>query len=91
MKFTLISARRYYADMSWGGEDYVVLDRKGQLVGRIILHAQRPKDRRWLWAITAPKQPPSVHNQGYSATREHAMADFNAQWVALAIGLQYHP
>jgi hypothetical protein len=30
--------------------------------------------------ITAREIPPSVHNHGYSATREQAMADFKKQW-----------
>jgi len=28
------------------------------------------------WTITAGEMPPSVHNHGYSATREQAMKDF---------------
>jgi hypothetical protein len=27
--------------------------------------------------------PPSVHNCGYSASREQAMTDFKARWLAL--------
>jgi hypothetical protein len=29
---------------------------------------------------TAREIPPSIHNRGYSATREQAMADFKKQW-----------
>jgi hypothetical protein len=28
------------------------------------------------------EKPPSVYNKGYSATREQAMADFKARWLA---------
>jgi hypothetical protein len=37
-------------------------------------------DRRWFWTTTArvPQQP---HDRGYAASRELAMADFEAQWV----------
>jgi len=31
--------------------------------------------------ITAREMPPSVHNHGYSANREQAMADFKARWL----------
>jgi hypothetical protein len=36
----------------------------------------------WFWTITAVEFPPSVYNKGYSATREQAMADFKARWLA---------
>jgi hypothetical protein len=34
------------------------------------------------WTITALEIPLSVHNHGYSATREQAMKDFKARWTA---------
>ena len=83
MKITLISARRYHADMSRGDEDYVVLDDKGQLVGHIILYPQARKERPWLWTITTREYPPTIHSRGYSATREEAMADFKKQWLTV--------
>jgi hypothetical protein len=36
----------------------------------------------WFWTITAMERPPSVYNKGYSATREQAMVDFKARWLA---------
>jgi hypothetical protein len=51
-------------------DDYDVRDSHGKVVGRIIRHPQAPKDLPWFWTITAREIPPSVHNRGYSATRE---------------------
>jgi len=64
----------------WSDNDYVVLD-GGKVVGRIMLHPQAPQGQPWFWTITELKFPPSVHNHGYSATREQAMADFRARWL----------
>ena len=63
--------------------DYVVLD-GGRVIGRIMLHPQAPEGEPWFWSITANDFPPSVYNKGYSATREQAMADFKARWLAQA-------
>ena len=59
-------------------DDYVVLD-ADQVVGRVMLW---PEGRSWFWSITARFYPPGVHSRGISATREQAMTDFNAEWVA---------
>jgi hypothetical protein len=47
-----------------------------------MLHQQAPKDQPWFWTITAREIPPSIHNRGYSTTREQAMAEFKARWLA---------
>jgi hypothetical protein len=76
------------AGHSVGGEysndDYFV-NRRGYnvTVGFIKLDPQAPKDQPWFWTIVAPDIRPSVHNRGYSATREQPMADFKARWLAV--------
>ena len=64
-----------------GGNDYTVLD-GDRSIGRIFLSPTAPPDRNWMWTITARDYPPTIHSRGYSATREQAMADFKAQWLA---------
>jgi len=49
---------------------------------RIMLHPQAPKDQPWFWTITAREQPPSLCNRGNSASREQAMVEFKARWLA---------
>jgi len=61
--------------------DYVVLD-GGRVIGRIMLHPQAPDGHPWFWTITDPDIRPSLDKRGYSATRELAMADFKARWLA---------
>jgi hypothetical protein len=61
--------------------DYVVLD-GGRVIGRLMLHPQAPEGHPWFWGITAMEKPRSVYNKGYAATREQAMADFKARWLA---------
>jgi hypothetical protein len=78
MALTLASTKRYCG--LGDKDDHVVLD-GGRVIGRIFLSPQSPPDRNWMWTITAVEFPPSIHNRGYSATREYAMADFKARWV----------
>ena len=81
-QFVLIKASKSRGGV-WSDVDYIVRDRaRNVVVGRIVFHPQAPKDRPWRWTITAREIPPSVHNDGYSATREQAMKDFKARWLA---------
>jgi hypothetical protein len=75
----LATARKYFGFGSF--DDYVVLG-GGRVIGRIMRHPQGPEGQPWFWTITAVNHPPSVYNKGYSATRELAMADFKARWLA---------
>jgi hypothetical protein len=80
--FVLVKASKSLGG-AWSDDDYIVRDRaRNVVVGRIMLHPQAPKGQPWLWTITAREIPESVHNRGYSATREQAMIDFKARWLA---------
>jgi hypothetical protein len=48
----------------------------------MFLSPQATQGRPWLWTITARDYPRSIHNRGYSATREQAMADFKTRCLA---------
>jgi hypothetical protein len=75
--FPLASTKRYFG---FGDkDDHVVLD-GGRVVGRIFLTPQSPSERSWMWTITAPEYPRSIHTRGYSATREQAMGNFKSRW-----------
>lgn len=80
-QFVLIKASKSRGGV-WSDDDYYVRDRAHNVVGRIMLHPQAPKDWPWFWTITAREISPSVHNRGYSTTREQAMTDFKARWLA---------
>jgi hypothetical protein len=80
-QLTLATTRRYFG--FGNSNDYVVLN-SCRVIGRIMLHPQGPEGQPWFWSITAIDFPPSVYNKGYSATREQAMADFKARWLAQA-------
>ena len=74
----LAPTRKYFG--IGDANDFAVLD-GGRVIGRIFLSPQGPEGRRRFWTITALEAPPSVHNHGYSAVREEAMAEFKARWL----------
>ena len=81
---TLIRANKSRGGGHWSDDDYDVYA-SGRVIGRIMLHPQAPKDQPWFWTITAREAKPSTANHGYAATREQAMADFKARWLATTV------
>ena len=71
----------YYGEPSRGENDYVVLDGKGRVIGRIFMQPQAREDRPWFWTMTAPETVTTTDNRGYSATPEEAMVAFKARWA----------
>ena len=64
----------------WSDYEYDVFD-GDQCVGRIILTHETPEGRPWLWMTS--RVPQSMDDHGYAASRERAMATFEARWDAL--------
>jgi hypothetical protein len=63
----------------WSDDDYDVFH-SDRHVGRILLYPQAPQGQPWLWTITA-QVPQYLHDRGYAASREQAMADFKVRWT----------
>jgi hypothetical protein len=65
----------------WSPDDFDVRlgDAGGKVIGRIFRAPQSPQDRPWFWTITE-RVPQWPTQRGYAATREDAMADFEAAW-----------
>ncbi|MGA7664990.1 MAG: hypothetical protein WBW13_09110 [Pseudolabrys sp.] len=80
----LVRANKSRGGDWWSRDDYDVCD-GNRVIGRIMLHPQAPKDQPWFWTITAREAKPSVYNKGYAASREQAMADFKARWLATTV------
>ena len=80
--FTLVHANKSRGGGFWSDDDYDVRDEGNQVIGRIVLHPQAPKDQPRFWTITAREAKPSIHNKGYAASREQTMADFKMRWMS---------
>ena len=75
---TLKRASKSRPSGTWSDDDYDVFDGE-QHIGRIMLHPQAPLGEPWFWTITA-RVPNTMHDRGYAATREAAMANLKARW-----------
>ena len=52
-------------------------------VGHIMRTQKSPPGKPWFWTIFVSDRHSSTVDRGYAATREQAMADFEAQWLRL--------
>jgi hypothetical protein len=52
-------------------------------VGHIMRTQKSPPGTPWFWTIFVSDRHNSTVDRGYAATREQAMADFEAQWLRL--------
>ena len=52
-------------------------------VGHIMRTQKSPPGKPWFWTIFVSDRHNSTVDRGYAATREQAMADFEAQWLRL--------
>ena len=62
----------------WDDDDYNVFDGERH-IGRILWTHAASRKTPWFWTITA-RVPNSMHDRGYAASREQAMAAFKAAW-----------
>ena len=54
-------------------------------IGHIMRTQKSPEGKPWFWTIFAGAAPGMVCDRGYAATREQALADFEAEWLRLSV------
>jgi hypothetical protein len=52
-------------------------------VGHIMRTHKSPPGKPWFWTIFVSDRHSNTVDRGYAVTREQAMADFEAPWLAL--------
>ena len=85
IRLVLVSARKSRGTDYWDNDDYDVRlgdRRSGGVRWPHLPSAEDTKEQPWYSTMTAREKSPSVYNRGYAASREQAMADFKARWLA---------
>lgn len=54
-------------------------------IGHILRTQKSPEGKPWFWTIFVGAAPGIVCDYGYAATREQAIADFEAEWFRLSV------
>ena len=54
-------------------------------IGHIMRTQKSPESKPWFWTIFVGAAPGIVSDRGYAATREQAIADFEAEWLRLSV------
>ena len=62
-----------------GPDDYDVIGKDGEIIGRIVRTATGPADKAWMWSI-ATRQDGEGPVLGYEPAREAAMEAFAKAW-----------
>jgi hypothetical protein len=78
-KLILVHASKSRPKGQWFDDNYDVWDGNAKVVGHIFRAPVASPGRSWFWTIPA-RVPQSTHDRGYAASREQAMADFNARY-----------
>jgi hypothetical protein len=79
---TLVSASK-----AGNRDSFAVFDGK-DCVGHVMRTQKSPAGKPWFWTIFVSARHSSTVDRGYAATREQAMADFEALWLRLLRSLE---
>ena len=76
---TLVSASK--AD---NRDSFAIFDGE-DCIGHIMRTQKSPEGKPWFWTIFVGATPGIVSDRVYAATREQAIADFEAEWPRLSV------